>query len=210
MKLERKRLYISKKTGLKERIKIINSAAAEKYNTVIFSLDDDFFKNRNRNQKYIKLLKHYSFNIEAGGRDFPLFIPKWLYLFRRDIFRMEEGKRKMNHHFCTTNPQTISYIKERAAFLFSRSINEVTPTRIFHLLPDEGHENTWCSCPACRAFSPAEQNLITVNTAADALANLDPEAKILYLDLGTEAEAPGITPRKNMLAEKSTIFCVTS
>jgi hypothetical protein len=74
----------------------------------------------------------------------------------------------------------------------------VTIPRIFHLLPDEKYENTWCACPACRAFSPAEQNIIAVNSAADALAALDPDARISFLDYNNEPEKATVPPRKNM------------
>ena len=148
--------------------------------------------------KYIKLIKQHSLFIEAGGRDFSLLLPKRLFMFHRDLFRMEEGKRKAVHHFCPTNPETTAIVAKRARALFTRAVREVTVPRIFHLLPDKGHENTWCACPACRAFSPAEQNIIAVNTAADALAKIDPEARLSYHDFGTEPESEGIAPRKNM------------
>ena len=198
MKQSRKRLFIDKKTGTKERLKTIRWAVENKYDTVVFSLDDKFFKNKNRNLKYRKLMKYHSFNIEAGGRDFSLLLPRRLFLFNRDLFRMEQGKRKPHHHFCPTNPKTTAVIVERAHNLFARAMSEVTSPRIFHLLPDEGHETTWCACPACRAFSPAEQNLIAVNTAADALAKLDPAARLSLLDFGSKPEEEGITPRENV------------
>jgi hypothetical protein len=198
MKQERKRLFIDKKTGAKERLNIVKFAVENKCDTLVFSLDDKFFKSRNRNLKYIKLIKQHSLFIEAGGRDFSLLLPKRLFMFHRDLFRMEEGKRKAVHHFCPTNPETTAIVAKRARALFARAVREVTVPRIFHLLPDKGHENTWCACPACRAFSPAEQDIIAVNTAADALAKIDPEARLSYHDFGTEPESEGIAPRKNM------------
>jgi hypothetical protein len=179
MNQPRKRLFIDKKTGTKERLDIVKFAAENMCDTLVFSLDDRFFKNRNRNSKYIKFAKQHSFFIEAGGRDFSLLLPRRLFLFHSDLFRMEQGKRKQDHHFCPTNPKTTVIVAKRAYALFTRAMCEVTPPRIFHLLPDKGHENTWCACPACRAFSPAEQNIFAVNIAADALAKLDPDAVIL-------------------------------
>jgi hypothetical protein len=69
---------------------------------------------------------------------------------------------------------------------------------IIHLWPDQDHEAAWCSCPACRAFSAAEQYRIAVNAVADLLAELAPAAKIsLYEapdgddgDDGDETDAP--------------------
>jgi hypothetical protein len=157
------------------------------------------FKRRSRNLKYIKLAKQHSLFIEAGGRDFSLLLPRRLFLFNRDLFRMEEGRRKADHHFCPTNPKTTAIVTERASALFAGALREMTVPRVFHLLPDKGNENSWCACPACRAFTPAEQNIIAVNTAADALSKLDSDAHIIYHDYGTEPEAEGITPRKNTL-----------
>jgi len=197
MKQERKRLFIDKKTGARERLNIIKLAVENKCDTLVFSLDDKFFRSKNRKLKYIKLIKHYSLNIEAGGRDFSLLLPRRLFLFHRGLFRVEQGKRKAEHHFCPTNPKTTAIVAARARKLFARAMREVTGPRIFHLLPDEGKESLWCACPACRAFSPAEQNIIAVNTAADALAKLDPDARLSYRDFGTEPVAEGVAPRKN-------------
>jgi hypothetical protein len=111
---------------------------------------------------------------------------------------MEHGRRKLSPHFCPTNPKTISIVREKAKLLFTRSLQAVTIPSIFHLLPDEGKETLWCACPACRAFSPAEQNIIAVNTASDALAGLDPDARLSYFDYGIEHEQEGIAPKENM------------
>jgi hypothetical protein len=66
------------------------------------------------------------------------------------------------------------------------------------LLPEEGYESIWCQCPACRAFRPAEQYLIAVNTVADILAKYDPEAKLIYVDFDTEPEAARVKLRGNL------------
>jgi hypothetical protein len=172
-------------------------AVENECNILVFSLDDIFFKSKKL--KYTKLIKHYALNVEAGGRDLPLLLPRRLFFFNRSLFRMEQGKRKKDHHFCPTNPKTTAIIAERAYNLFSRAINTVTVPRVFHLLPEEGYESTWCQCPACRAFRPAEQYLIAVNVTADVLAKFDPEAKLMYVDFDTEPEAARIKPRGNLL-----------
>jgi hypothetical protein len=199
MKETRKRLFISKKTGAKEREKLIRLAVENECNTLVFPLDDIVFRN-NVKLKYMKLVKHYSINVEAGGCDFSLFLPRKLFFFNRSLFRMERGKRKISHHFCTTNPKVIEIIAENAHSLFTRAMQVVTTPRIFHLQPDKGHQNTWCACPACRAFRPAEQYLIAINTAADALAKLDPKALVAYINFDTEPESEGIPARKNTMA----------
>jgi len=205
MMKERKRLFIDKKTGAKERLNIVKLAVENGCDTLVFSLGDSLFKSGNRNLKYIKLAKQQSLFIEAGGCDFSLLLPRRLFMFHRDLFRMEEGRRKADHHFCPTNPKTTALIAERARVLFVRAMREMTVPRIFNLLPDKGNENSWCACPACRAFSPSEQNIIAVNTAADVLLKLDPDALIVYHDYGTGLEAEGIIARKNTLCQKTSI-----
>jgi len=199
MKHKRKRLFIDPKTSAKEREKTIYLAVENECNTLVFSFNDNYFKDENKKQKYINLIKTHALSIEAGGHDLPLLLPKHLFLSNRELFRMEHGKRIASPHFCPTNPKTISIISERANVLFTSVLEKITPPRIFHFLPDKGYENIWCACPACRAFSPAEQYLIAVNTAADVLAKHDRDAVISYIDLDTEPEAEGISPRKNMV-----------
>jgi len=165
----RNRLFIGRKAGTGERIKIIRWAIEHGYNTLVLPLDDKIF--RGGGGKDIKLIKHFAFFIEAGGRDLSLLLPRHLFLFNKQLFRMEQGKRKMNNHFCPTNPKTTAIIAKRAKKLFSRAMHKTTPDRIFHIMPDEGCENVWCQCPPCRAFRPVDQYLIAVNAAADALAN---------------------------------------
>jgi len=194
----RKRLFINRRTSAGEREKIIKLAVENQCDTLVFSLNDSFFKSRK--VKYVKLIEDYDLHVEAGGRDLPLLLPRRLFFKQRDLFRMEQGRRRPAHHFCPTNPKTTEIISENARVFFSRALSGVTSPRVFHILPDEAHENTWCACPACRAFRPAEQYLIAVNTAADVLAKLDPDAKMAYIDFDTEPEAEGISPRKNMFS----------
>jgi len=206
MKQTRKRLFVTAKTSVREREKMIYLAVENECNTVVFSLNDRYFKNPNKNQKYIKLINNQALNIEAGGYDFSLVMPKKSFFLKRDLFRMHQGNRKADHHFCPTNPETISIITENAHNLFSAVIEKLASPRIFHLFPDKGFETTWCACPACRAFSPAEQYLIAVNTAADALAKIDTDARIMYIDFDTEPDAEGISPKPNVIvSDKSAL-----
>jgi hypothetical protein len=192
---QRKRLFISAKMSAWERAKKIRWAVENEFNTLVLPLNDKFF--RGGSGKYIKLAKHYAFYIEAGGEDLSVLLPRRLFLFNSSLFRMEQGQRKRSNHFFLFIPQTIALIAKQARKLFSRAMQRMTPDRIFHLMPDEGHQTTWCQCPPCRAFRPAEQYLIAVNTAADVLAKLDPQAKISYIDFDTEPEAARVSPRAN-------------
>jgi len=195
---QRKRLFISRKTGAREREKLIYLALENECNTVVFSMNDRFFKNKNA--KYIKMITNHGMQIEAGGRDFSLLLPRKLFFFNSGMFRLEQGIRKLTHHFCPTNPKTIAAVSQNANDLFTAIMQNVTPPRIFHLLPDEECENKWCACPACRAFRPCEQYIIAANTVADVLAKFDSQARLGYIDYNTEPDAAGVPPRKNMFS----------
>jgi hypothetical protein len=192
---KRKRLFIDINNSSKHKEELIRWAATNEYDTIVFSLGEKL----NLKHKYIKLAKRCNLNIEAGGRDFSLLLPRRLFFSNNELFRMEEGKRKQHIHFCPTNPKTTSTISEQAQSLFTGFLQVVTEPRVFHLLPDEGHENTWCACPACRAFTPCEQYIIAVNTAADALSRVDTGAFLGYVDYNSEPDKAGIAPRKNMV-----------
>jgi hypothetical protein len=198
MNMDRKRIFIDRKTGTKQRTDIIKWAAQHNYDTIVIPLNEKI----SAKKIYIKLAKKYELNIEAGGHELSLLLPRRLFMFHSGLFRMEQGRRKSRRHFCPTNPKTTAIIAKQAAKLFSQSMQTVTEPRIFHLLPDQGHESIWCSCPACRAFSPAEQNIIAVNCAADALAKIDPEALLSYIEFEATPVAPGVVPRKNMFVLK--------
>jgi len=204
---DRRRLFIDEKTGANEREKLVRWAARNKYDALVFSLREKSFWARAKAGAKVQRgsrvygADRYALALEAGGRELSLLLPRRLFLFHRNLFRMESGKRKVNCHFCTTNPETISRIKKQAGKLFNRALPGMTAPRVFHLLPDQGHENTWCACPACRAFSPVEQYIIAANSAADALASIDLRALLSFFDFGIAAGDPaggGIAVRNNM------------
>jgi hypothetical protein len=119
-------------------------------------------------------------------------VPRRYFFLHRDFFRMEKGKRVKNFNFCPTSPEAIRLIKGEAEKFF-RSRPEV---QVFHLWPDRGHEKNWCACPACRAFTPEEQNRIAVNSVADVLMEINPQARLSYYE---DFEEPGaIAVRSNM------------
>jgi hypothetical protein len=140
---------------------------------------------------------YYGFDVEIGGWDLSRLVPRNRFLFHKELFRMVQGKRIKQTHFCSTNPDTINMIQKEARKLFSR----FPEIKTFHLWPDRNKSDVWCNCPSCRAFSFAEQNLIAVNAAADVLALINPEAKLSYIEVETNNdEEPSIKPRENMFA----------
>ena len=137
---------------------------------------------------------------EAGGYIATILVPRSLFFFHRDYFRMESGKRKKKIHFCPTNPDTIKTMRSESKKIFAAA----GKIGVFHIWPDKGDENTWCSCPACRAFTCAEQYRIAVNAAADVLAEIKPDAMLSCRELA--GEEPEIALRPNVfIADPGTI-----
>ena len=126
--------------------------------------------------------------LEAGGWNMSFLVPRKLFFLHRDFFRMEGGKRRKMTHFCPTNPDTIAVIKKEAKKIF----HAAGKIKVFHLWPDKGEEKTWCSCPTCRAFSSADQNRMTVNATADALAEINPGAILSYYEEHSEDSKIGM------------------
>jgi hypothetical protein len=90
----------------------------------------------------------------------------------RELCRMDAGVRKLDSGFCPTNPDSLRIISLEAGAIFRDWPRE---THNFLLKPME----LPCSCPACRAFSSADQCRIVGNTTADALAKARPGAFLL-------------------------------
>ena len=198
---ERRRIFISEKTGEKERENLVKWAVRNKYDALVFSLKEKTFWATAGEKDSLYNTEKFALIIEAGGRDLSLLLSRRHFFFNRDLFRMESGERTSKHHFCPTNPKTIARITKQAKRLFRQTLAGVTFPRVFHLLPDLGHENSWCACPACRAFNPAEQNMIAVKSAAPELAGLDPLALLSFFDFGAakdESTNSEIVPEKNM------------
>lgn len=208
--LERRRLLIDGNKTAREREALVRWAARNKYDALVFSIGEQPLWNRLRRHKGLyHLLEHYALIIEAGGHDLSALLPRRLFFLHRKLFRMDSGVRSKLHHFCPTNPETITRITAQAAKLFSRALAGMSAgaARVFHLWPDSGSERTWCACPACRAFTPTEQNRIAINTAAAVLERLDPAARLSYFEdaeetktLAAARDTPGgggIVPRSN-------------
>jgi hypothetical protein len=130
-----------------------------------------------RRRKLIDAAQHYGLEIEEGGFCLSRFVPRRLFMNNRDLFRMAEGKRVADVNFCPTNPETLDIIATQARRFFQRRSEH----QVFHLWPDKGPDEGWCSCPTCRAFSPFEQSLIAINTLADSLAEINSSARLSYL-----------------------------
>jgi hypothetical protein len=210
-----RRLVITRETPLNRWEDSLVWAVRNRLDAVVLPLVEKapFFagltgKYRRVRENLLNLAKQYALPVEIGGWDLSFLVSRRYFITKKDIFRMEEGKRFRNHNFCPTNPDTIALIKAEARQRFSK----YPDTLIFHLWPDRNAEQIWCSCPSCRAFSREEQNRIAVNTAAAILAEINPEAQLSYYENYENAEDPDsgnpseVGPRPNMFRLNSLVL----
>jgi len=157
-----------------------------------------------QNRKKLSHLKNcaleHGITLEAGGWDLSSLVPRRYFFFNRDSFRMEEGRRKKDHHFCPTSLDAIRIMGLEGVKLFQAAAG----IEVFHLWPDKEAETAWCSCPTCRAFTYQEQIRIAVNAAADILAGINPSASITYFEKSNEVCK--LSLRKNIVRLES--LCV--
>jgi len=166
--------------------------ARRRYDALVFPLAVYTSGSSGRKLEQLRYIaKEYGIALEAGGRELTSLVPRSYFLLHREFFRMDEGKRKKDHHFCPTSPDVTRLIAKEIERL-SRFMPDAT---VIHLWPDKGAETAWCSCPTCRAFSSLEQNRIAINAAADALAALNRDTLISYFE--KPGENGKIKPRKN-------------
>jgi hypothetical protein len=185
---ELSRLIIDEQKSAKDREALARWAARNRIDALVFSLRD---RGLNRRRGLPAAMEQYALIPEAGGRDLSLLVPRRLFLFRRDLFRMESGRRLGDLHFCPTNPETIRVLKKEAARIFRAVLGAHPEIPVIHLWPGGEPEKSWCACPACRAFSAADQYRIAVNAAADALAELAPGVRLSLLEGPPEKDEPG-------------------
>ncbi|MDR0313528.1 MAG: hypothetical protein LBI14_08015 [Treponema sp.] len=179
---EWKRLVIPESTPVlrssKKRADLFRWAIRNCFDAIVFPF--------NAPTEAMEEAKSYGLEAEAGGWALSFLVPRKLFFFHKDVFRMEGGKRRKNIHFCPTNHETIAVIQNEI-----KNLPLIRKTDVLHLWPEKGNENIWCACPACRAFTIAEQYRIAVNAAADALAEINPNAFIsIYETTDEEGDIP--------------------
>ncbi|GHU77726.1 hypothetical protein FACS189462_0360 [Spirochaetia bacterium] len=201
----RRRLMVQGPVKSRDLDALITWAARNRTDALVFSLREKklwkrFLKSRSL---IFETAEKYALGIEWGGWDLSFLTPRCYFFFNRELFRMDSGKRVKQYNFCPTNHETINLLKKQAATIFRAAIAasadaDKNEERIYHLWPDRGAERTWCSCPACRAFSPEEQNRIAVNAAADVLAEIDPHARLSWYEESDDSPESEIPLRGNL------------
>ena len=105
-------------------------------------------------------------------------LPRALFQTHPDWFRMDDnGVRTPLYNCCASSPEALDHLRERAAALAARFPSD---THRYHFWIDDVSEAR-CLCPACRAYSAAEQTLILTNAIAEGVRASDPQGKTAYL-----------------------------
>lgn len=181
---EQKRLFIGEVEFERDSDRWIPWAASHGFTALILYPADEQFtlewmgdQVSGRRKKLIEMAQQYHLQVEEGGFCLSRFVPRRLFMNNRDLFRMTEGRRVADVNFCPTNPETLQIVATQARRFFQRRSGH----QVFHLWPDRGPDEGWCSCPSCRAFSPYEQSLIAISSLADTLAEIGSTAWLSYL-----------------------------
>ncbi|GHV86799.1 hypothetical protein AGMMS50255_0950 [Spirochaetia bacterium] len=197
---KRRRLMVQGKIKPRDLDILFQWAARNRIDALVFSLREKSLRKKflqPHRGRIFETAEKYALIIEWGGWDLSFLVPRRYFFFNREFFRMDSGKRVKQFNFCPTNHETINLLRKQAAVIFQGAAPD-TEERVYHLWPDRGEERTWCSCPACRAFSPEEQNRIAVNVAADALAEIDPRARLSWYEESGDSPESEIPLRENL------------
>ena len=150
---------------------------------------------RRRRAALLPLLRERGLELELGGHGMRELLPRRLVRSAPDMFRFDGVRRTPDYNFCPTNPQALALLREGGAAFF-RAYPEAS---VYHLWPDDLRGGGWCQCPGCAPLSPSDQALLAVNALAEALAELNPTARIAHLAYHDTQPAPAkVVPLPNV------------
>jgi hypothetical protein len=92
----RKRLFIKEDTGAEKMEALVEYAAHNKYDALVFSSFKKLFQAERG--RAMHSINKYALSAEAC-LDISSLLPRRLFLFNSSLFRMEEGKRRADIHF---------------------------------------------------------------------------------------------------------------
>jgi hypothetical protein len=143
----------------------------------------------------VPLARERGMTIEYGGHGLAALLPRVHFRKLPEAYPYHEGRRTPDHNFCPSSEEGMAIVCRNAEAHF-RAHPEVD---VYHLWPDDIPGGGWCSCERCRAYTPSEQALLAINAVADALAEVNPAARIGFLAyMDTEAVPARVAPRENV------------
>lgn len=116
--------------------------------------------------------------IELEAHALSWLLPRSLFSTHPDWFRMEQaGERTPDSNFCPSHPRALSFLTQRAGELFA--LLPSRSHRYFFWMDDVAGKR--CFCPACRALSHSDQQLLACNAMLKGIRAFDPQAQLCYL-----------------------------
>lgn len=147
--------------------------------------------------QYLPLMQERQIILEWGGHHMAEMVPRELFASHPEYFRMtKDGKRSNDYNFCPSSG-AIEVLKKNIAPVFAM-LPEVT---YFHLYANDLEGGGWCACPKCKNLSPADQNIIAMNAAAEVLEKINPKARLAVCSYHDYEDVPKIIPAPNLFLE---------
>ncbi|MDR2509676.1 MAG: hypothetical protein LBC77_03415, partial [Spirochaetaceae bacterium] len=145
---KRTRVFIKRGLSAKETMEAVLNAGRGAVDEVVLSLAPAF--DIKTASEVSALAARFHLEVSRGGEELEFFVPRNLFFFHREYFRMEGGRRVKNLNFCASNNKTRDVIARSALTFF----NNYTACKKYYLFASGAitpEENVWWSCPACRA-----------------------------------------------------------
>ena len=133
--------------------------------------------------------------LQFGGHYLPMLLPRARFAEHPEWFPLRDGVRDGRYNLCTSSQEARTELVRGARAFFERFAG----ASVYHAWADDIRGGGWCACPDCARLSPSDQALIATNLLADALAALEPHARIAHLAYHDTVQPPSATrPQPNV------------
>lgn len=144
----------------------------------------------------LPLLEGRGMTLELGGHHLSALVPRAFFKQDPSAFRFDGKKRTPDANFCPSSPRALTWLREHGRAFFLR----YPEAEVYHLWPDDLPGGGWCRCEQCAADSPADQALRATNALAEALAQVNPHAKLSFLSYyDTQTPPSRVRPAHNVI-----------
>lgn len=126
-------------------------------------------------------------------------LPRELFKTNPEYFRVnKDGIRTDDYNFCISNKEAVKIISKRAAELVTQ-LYRSTDDYYFWL---DDSKDAFCHCDKCKHISPANQQMMIMNSVIDEIRKVNPKARLSYLAYcETETPPPDIEPNDGIFLE---------
>jgi len=145
----------------------------------------------------IPTVKDRDMLFEYGGHGTQGFVRRDLFGSRPELFRMQDGERRIDGNFCVSNTEARQMIVDGVIGLLDRN-PEIDILRLWY---EDLVDGGWCACDECKDLSAVDQIFMITNEIARAVKVKYPDKYIdivLYHDTYDCSETK-IMPESNVL-----------